>query len=158
GVAELLEAVAVLVVLRVALLARRDRLLHAELLGVAVVALELLVRAEIEPRALAVIEERHVARVLLLEVLERRRVTPVAVLGVEQHSFVRALVAAAVAAVLRLGERQVELALRVTLETRDVLVRAEDRHAGVLAVVVVEAHVVLRRLPHGLAVAAVADE
>ncbi len=54
---ERLEALPVLVVLRVALIARADGLRFAERLGVAVVALELVVRAEVEARALAVIEE-----------------------------------------------------------------------------------------------------
>src|SRR5690606_13880520 len=61
--AERLEPIAVPVVLGVALLARADRLALAERLGVAVVALELGVRAEAEPRPLGVIEERHLGRV-----------------------------------------------------------------------------------------------
>ena len=124
----------------------------------ALVALELLVRAEVEARALRVVEERHVRAVLLLEVLERRRVTPLALLGPEQVPVVRGHVAPAVAACVRVRQRQVEHALGVALHAGEVAVGSEDRHPRVLAIVVVELEALLRRLPHTLAVAALAGE
>jgi len=109
---------------------------------------------EIEARLLRVIE------VLLLERLERRRVTPLAVALVEEMAVVRARVAAAVTAAVGIGVGTIEDGLGVTLAARDVLVAAEQRHRGVLAVVVVELLLRgrLRRLPHALAVAALARE
>src|SRR5215208_747332 len=71
---------------------------------------------------------------------------------------VLALVTAAVAAQIGLGRRQVEQRLGMALGTRDVVVGADQRHAGVALVVVVEVHRRLGRLPHALAVAALARE
>src|ERR1043166_4082230 len=149
--AELAEPIAVVRVLGVAQLARAVGPDLAERLGVALLALELAVRrAEVEPRALGVIEHLRV-----LERLEGRRVAPLARPRAEQMPGVRALVTARVAARVRLLERQLEHVLGVALGARHVLVLAEQRHPGVLAVVVVELHR-LGRLPHALAVAALA--
>src|SRR5439155_23350089 len=106
--AELLEAIAVVAVLRVAGLALPGRLCLAQRLGVVVVALDLVVRrSEVEARVRGVVE------VLLLERLERRRVAHLARLDPEQMPVVRTLVAAAVPAVVGLLEREVEHALGV---------------------------------------------
>src|SRR5262249_25705273 len=104
----------VVIVLRlVALRAQPGRLALAEALGVAVVTLDLAVRrAEVELRPLGVVE------VLLLERLERRRVTPLARLQIVEVAFVHALVAADVAAVIRLGRGSVEQRRGLALRAR----------------------------------------
>src|SRR3984885_9344235 len=132
-IAELGEPSLVMVVLRVADLARRVRLRDAERLGVAVVALDVAMRGtQVELGLLGVIE------VLRLERLERRRVAPLAIARAEQVTVVRADVAAGVAAAVGLRERQLEHALDVALAARDIFVAAEQRHRCVLAIVVVE--------------------
>ncbi len=84
--------------------------------------------------------------------------TPLAVALAEQMSVVDRLVTAAVATVVRLRGGQIEHRLRVALAARDVGVASELWHARVFAIVVIELHRALLRLPHGLGVAAVAAQ
>src|SRR5687768_14956972 len=98
-VGELCEALAVLVVGRVAGLARARRLALAECLGVALLALERRVLADDRVAGLALVIEAD-----LLELAQRRRVAARAALGAEQLAVVRALVALRAVPVVERGE------------------------------------------------------
>src|SRR5262245_24080425 len=148
--AELLEPRAVLAVAGVAALAARRRLALAERPRVAALALDLRVLGDQRIAGLLLVIEPHLG-----ERAQRRRVAALALLRAEQLAVVRALVTLRAVAV---EPGQLEHRFRVALGARDVGVRADERHRGEVLVVVIEVEARARRLPLGLAVAAIAAQ
>src|SRR5512140_766048 len=124
--AERPEAIAMVPARRVASLALHICRLLAARLGVAVVARELVVTADGAP---ALVIEAD-----LLHRWHRRGMAPGAVAHSEQVARMRVEVASCVVAGTGLRNTQAKDVVRMALRTRDIAVRADQRHRGIVVI------------------------